>query len=95
MWVKSDKDKSTDDPDYVILPLWSDGTIVGGLGGGGGESFGFDDEEVAIREAKKLLRDPTFEGDSVRVITRDGELVWDSEESARGSRGASTRGRRS
>jgi len=68
-----------EDPFYIIQPLWSDGTIVGGLGGGGGESFGFDDEDVAVREAKKLLRDPTFEGDYVQVITRDGELVWDSQ----------------
>jgi hypothetical protein len=67
-----------EDPFYIILPLWSDGTIVGGLGGGGGESFGFDDERIAVQEAKKMLRDPTFEGDYVQVITRDGELVWSS-----------------
>ncbi len=30
--------------------------------------------------AKKLLKAPWFEGDRVRVITRDGELVYSSEE---------------
>jgi hypothetical protein len=35
---------------------------------------------TSVAAAKKLLRDPTFEGDSVRVITRDGELVWNSRE---------------
>ncbi len=36
------------------------------------------DEGEAKKEARKLLKDPTFEGDSVRIITVDGELVWDS-----------------
>ncbi len=35
-------------------------------------------EDVALAEAKKLLRSSHFQGDYVRVITRDGELVWDS-----------------
>ena len=34
-----------------------------------------DDEACAIRVAKSWLRDPCFEGDSVRVMTIDGELV--------------------
>lgn len=79
VYGKKDKNRSVDDGDYVVRGAYSDGTIVGGLGGGGGMSIGYDDEEVAIREAKKMLRDPTFEGDNVRVITRDGELVWSSE----------------
>lgn len=57
-----------DDPFYVIQGAYSDGHIT--------DSFGFDDEATAIAEAKKLLRDPMFEGDNVRVITRDGELAW-------------------
>jgi hypothetical protein len=40
--------------------------------------FSLADEGDARREARKLLNDATFEGDSVRIITRDGELVWDS-----------------
>ena len=62
-----------DDPFYIIQGLYS--------GSGGylaGSSFGFDEEDVALDEAKKLLRSSHFEGDYVRVITRDGELVWDS-----------------
>ncbi len=35
-------------------------------------------QEKAIKEARIFLHDPTFEGDYVRVITGDGELVWDS-----------------
>lgn len=72
IWGKKDKNKSTEDPDYIVQGAYSDGRIS--------DTFGYDDEEVAVREAKKLLHDPTFEGDNVRVITRDGELVWDSTE---------------
>ena len=79
VYGKKDPNAHVDDGDYVVQGMWSDGTIVGGLGGGGGESFSLDDEKAAVSAAKKLLRDPTFEGDSVRVITRDGELVWSSE----------------
>ncbi len=32
----------------------------------------------AIMEARSVLKNPTFEGESVRVITLEGELVWDS-----------------
>jgi hypothetical protein len=79
IWGKKDPNAHIEDGDYVVQGMYSDGTIVGGLGGGGGETFSLNDEQAAIREAKKLLRDPTFEGDVVRVITRDGELVWSSE----------------
>ena len=61
------------DPFYMIQGLYN-GTEAYGAG----DSFGYDDEAVALDEAKKLLRAPWFEGDYVRVITRDGELVWDS-----------------
>lgn len=79
VWGKKDPNAHVDDGDYVVQGAYSDGTIVGGLGGGGGETFSLNDEQAAIRAAKKLLRDPTFEGDLVTVITRDGELVWSSE----------------
>ena len=80
VYGKKDKHAHVEDGDYIIQPAYSDGTIVGGLGGGGGESFSMNDEEAAIAAAKAILRDPTFEGDYVTVITRDGELVWTSQE---------------
>jgi hypothetical protein len=42
------------------------------------EEFSMADEDKALLAAKGLLKSATFEGTSVRVITRDGELVWDS-----------------
>ena len=74
------------DPFYIIQGIYAGGQGVIS------DSFGFDDKATARAEAKKLLRSPHFEGDYVRIITRDGELVWDSQEEA--SRGA-RRGRRS
>lgn len=65
-----DHPQPVDDPFYVIQGLYRDGHVS--------IEFGFDDEEIAIDEAKKLSRAPHFEGDYVRIITRDGELVWDS-----------------
>ena len=62
-----------DDPFYIIQGLYNGPDAYAS-----GNSFGYEEEDVAIAEAKKLARDPTFEGDYVRVITRDGELVWDS-----------------
>jgi len=82
--VREARPEPVDDPLYVIQGLYH-----GGYGAGG--SFGFDDEQVAIDEAKKLARDPTFEGDYVRVITRDGELVWDSRHRHRGALEEATR----
>jgi hypothetical protein len=61
----------TEDGDYVITGMYSDGSVT--------MEFGFDgDEKEAIAEARRWLRSSTFEGDSVRVITRDGELVFQS-----------------
>jgi hypothetical protein len=60
--------QSVDDPTYVVQGMWRGGRLS--------DEFGFDDEAVAVSEAKRLLRSPHFEGDVVRVITRDGELVW-------------------
>ena len=77
--AKKDPDAHVEDGDYIVQGAYSDGTIVGGLGGGGGETFSLNDEKAAISAAKKLLKDPTFEGDNTRVITRDGELVWSSD----------------
>jgi hypothetical protein len=62
-----------DDPFYVIQGLYKGPEAY--LAGG---SFGYDDEGTAIREAEKLAGSPFFEGDYVRIITRDGEPVWDS-----------------
>lgn len=57
------------DPDYVIQVIYSNGVIASELGE--------DDEATAIAEAKSALR--SFGNDEyARVITRDGELVWDS-----------------
>lgn len=57
------------DPDYVIQVIYSNGVIAAELGE--------DDETKAIAEAKQALR--AFGNDEyARVITRDGELVWDS-----------------
>lgn len=78
VYGKKDPHAHVEDGDYVVQGAYADGTIVGGLGGFGGETFSLNDEAAAIAAAKKLLRDPTFEGDYVTVITRDGELVWDS-----------------
>jgi hypothetical protein len=72
-----------DDPFYIIQGLYS-----GPEAYLAGREFGFDDEQTALDEAKKLSRSPHFEGDYVRVLTRDGELVWDSrggEPSGRGT----------
>jgi len=55
------------DPDYVVQGCYSDSTIC--------ESTGSDSEAEASRMARDMFRDPCFEGDYVRVITRDGELV--------------------
>ena len=66
---------SVEDGDYIVQGMYSDGSIC--------IEFGFDDEEKAVSEAKKLLKvhgSSWFEGDRVRVITRDGELVYSSEE---------------
>lgn len=67
------RSRPVEDPFYVVQGMYGDGRIV--------VEFGYDDEEKAIYEAEKLLkirRSHWFEGDRVRVITRDGELVWDS-----------------
>lgn len=53
---------------YVIQGIMSDILIC--------MELSVDEESKAIIVAKGLLNDPTFEGDSVRVITRDSELVW-------------------
>lgn len=40
-----------------------------------GEETGSDDEKEALEMAASMLTRGDFEGDSVRVIARDGELV--------------------
>jgi hypothetical protein len=66
-----------EDPFFVIQGLYDDGTLVSGY------EYGYDDEDTAIREAEKLARSRDFEGDYVRVITRDGDLVWQSKKPRR------------
>jgi hypothetical protein len=44
----------------------------------GGSERWYDDEAEAIKAAKDMLRSPYFEGDKTRVITLDGEMVWNS-----------------
>lgn len=78
--------ESVDDPFYIIQGLYNGPEAYSAFA-----EFGFDDEETAIREAEKLLRLPYFEGDYVRVITRDGELVWDSRSGAQERRRTSRR----
>lgn len=58
------------DPDFVVQGIYSDSRVC--------ESDGCDDEEQAITMAKIMLGSPYFEGSRVTVITRDGEIVWDS-----------------
>jgi hypothetical protein len=57
---------------YIIQGLYEG--EAGYLAAGG---WSTDDEAEAIEGARRLLRAPDFEGDSVRVITRDGELVFE------------------
>ena len=55
---------------YIVQGSYSGGRLTGD-----GE-VSFASESNAIEFAKKLLRSSHFEGESVRVITSDGELVW-------------------
>lgn len=57
---------------YIIQGIMSGAFIT--------EELSVDDEQQARTIGKGMLNNPTFEGDSVRIITRDGELVWDSKE---------------
>jgi hypothetical protein len=59
-------------PDYTVQGMYSDGRIC--------IEMGFYDEAQAIAEAQILMKACWFEGDSVRVITRDCELVYSSAE---------------
>ena len=54
------------DGQYVIQGIWGDRVIY---------SDDCDEEKEAKENAEELYKDLTFEGDKVRVITRDGELV--------------------
>jgi hypothetical protein len=61
--------KDKDSKMYYIQGCWSGGRIFG--------EWSVDEKSQAIKEAKDLVKDPSFEGDYVRVIY-EGELVWDS-----------------
>lgn len=58
------------DPDYIVQGCYSDSSVC--------DSTGSDDEIAAIALARAMLRSLYFEGDYVTVMTRFGELVWDS-----------------
>ena len=51
-------------------------TIQGILSGIVIQEFTNDDEKAAVNEAKKLAKDPTFEGTCVRVLDIDQSLVY-------------------
>jgi hypothetical protein len=61
---------SYDDPDYIVQGCYSDGLVC--------ESTGSDNEAEAVKLALDMKKSPTFEGDYVFVMSRDGELVFDS-----------------
>ncbi len=61
---------------YVIQGIMSDIVCVEFLVEG--------DESRAISSAQRIHNSPTFEGDIVRVLTIDSELVWHSGESSTG-----------
>jgi len=66
---EDDLEESVDDGFYIVQGAYNNGRVT--------TEIHFDDEEEAVREAKRLLRSNYFEGDNVRVITVDGELVWE------------------
>ena len=62
------------DPDYIVQGCYSDSRIC--------EESGHDIEPEAVLLALDMLEAPHFEGDYVVVITRDGECIFDSRETA-------------
>lgn len=62
---------SVTDPNFVVQGMWADSRIS--------EETGSDDRDEAIHLAIKMRNSPFFEGDFVRVISRDGELEWSSD----------------
>lgn len=68
------------DTNYVVHGLWPDGRVC--------ETDGDDDIEAAVRKAEKMCKAPTFEGTSVRVMSRDGEMEWTWESPKHGRRKA-------
>lgn len=63
------KNTIMDDPNYVIQGSYDDGRIC--------EEDGRETEADAIACARRMLASLTFEGTQVRVITRDGEFVFE------------------
>lgn len=55
---------------YIIQGLWCDSLLVC--------EDSTDDVSKAKKMAEDLSKDAAFEGAYTRVITLDGELVWDS-----------------
>ena len=59
-----------DDPDYIVQGCYSDSRVC--------EATGSDNEAEAVKFALAMLKSLTFEGSYVFVMSRDGELVFDS-----------------
>lgn len=57
---------------FTIQVCWSDGRIFNEW------LSDSDDSKGAIQEAKEEMAWPAFEGDYVRILDGDCELVWDS-----------------
>lgn len=57
---------------FTIQVCWSNGTIHNEW------LSDKDTKEAAIQEAREEMRWPAFEGDYVRILDADCELVWDS-----------------
>lgn len=75
-----------DDPNFVVQGVWPDGRIC--------ETDGDDDVEAAVKKAEGMRDSPTFEGTSVRVTSRDGELEWCWESPRHGRKKASFKEKR-
>ena len=59
--------------EYIVQGLYSDGSLWQGT-----DWVHLCYEKMAIANAKQLLKDPCFDGDLVRVITSDGDLVFEA-----------------
>lgn len=69
-WMTSSTSEGAMHNDYIIQGIMSGVLIC--------EEFSVSEEATARTEAQKMLNRLDFEGDSVRIITCDGELVWES-----------------
>jgi hypothetical protein len=61
------KNPSVEDGFFIVQGYYDGGRVI--------HEASYESKREALREAVRLMREPWFEGDRVRVITRDGELV--------------------